>query len=136
MFFGFELLPLLSATLVVLAVGIVWYAPQVFGRVWAEDLDLDTSLLDIEAPGALRRLVLAGVLNFVVMFFLANLVALATAAKVSPIKVVVGLLVIILAVSTITALNERRGLVSFAVTMSYVSLSMLTGVAIIAYWPW
>lgn len=136
MFFGFETLAVVAATLVVLAIGVIWYAPQVFGRVWARGLKLDESILEFETPGNIRRLAVAGIINFVIMIFLANLIVFARELNISPLKFMAGLFAILFLVSLLNAVQERRSLVSFCITTVYGAAIIFVGTAVLAYWPW
>lgn len=136
MFLGLEFFPVLAATAVIMAVGIVWYAPQVFGRVWAKDLDIEVSSLELTAPGALKRLVWAGVANLFIMIFLAQVVLVAEKARLSPIKVLTALFLIVFFVSLLQATQERKSLVNFCITNGFIAITVIIGGSIIAYWPW
>lgn len=135
MIFGFETLSVVAAAAIVLALHVVWYSPQVFGRVWARSLGLDAAVLDMDLA-SIRQLVAMGILYFLGMICLANLMGLTNAVALSPFKIGAGLAGVFVLVGAIQNLQERRGLVSFAVSASFIAIAILVGTIIIGYWPW
>ncbi len=123
------------ATFFAIALGIVWYSPWVFGRVWMHLVGLSES--DLEVPGQWKRMILGGISHFCFFYVIAGmLTSFANSSQLSLYSVTVPLTVGILALISGPVIWERRSVVYFLITGGYAVLSVTSGMYIIALWPW
>ncbi len=122
----------LTATLLALAIGVVWYSPWVCGRIWMKAVGLSDA--DLER-GVWHRFV-AG---FIAQFVLLYAVVVLTSMMRSTISVWTALLFLalaFLAMQSGTVIWERKSLAYFLVNSAYTIAVVVGCSAIVLYWPW
>ena len=137
--FGLEinLFAVATATLMSMALGIIWYSPMVCGTWWMEIVGVREE--DI-ASGVIERgwRFLAGfVLHFIVLASVAYLLrVLGEVTGVSFVRIMVTLSMLIVAGYVSMVIWENKSIRYLGIAGGYALLFLWVGAAIIEYWPW
>ena len=130
--FEINIFAVLTATLVSMAVGLVWYSPWACGNIWMKTVGLSNT--DLER-GVWHRFALGFVAQGVLLVVLTNLFV-QTHTVVPSHLLVVSVTLAVLAVQAGTVIWERKSFVYFLINGVYTSAVIVGGSAIVIYWPW
>ncbi len=123
-----------SATFLSMAVGIVWYSPTLFGRIWQKEHQTN----EIEKRGLNQIKIYIGCFSalFVTQLTLACFVSLTLLFDISVSTLSLVLTVFAIAVLGSSMVWERRSFSYFLVAAGFLTTSIIGGVHILAFWPW
>lgn len=130
-----EIAILVSAILAI-AIGSVWYSPLLFGNHWMRAAGLTEGDLESAKDTMLKSFAGAVVVNIILLYIIAQFVALSQLAGVS-LKMIGSLLTAFLAAVMAGAIIwEQRPLSYLLINVGYSAVVLFGGMAVIWYWPW
>ena len=126
-----ESIPVLVATGVVIAVGIIWFSPAFFGSRWEE-----LGGARAEEGVSMGRYGLGAGLMFLWLVAIAHLLNIGDLGRSLSLGGV-GLLLLVSLLPTLQVmLWERKPFASGVAVVGYLAVSLCVGVVVISLWPW
>jgi hypothetical protein len=122
------------ATIVMVAFGIVWYSPMLFGKRWAAEVGVLDNTLAVRALVA--KFVIHAASMFVALYTISMLVALIDPKRLAPVIAALLLAGAFVILQSGVVIWEKRSLPYFLVNASYSAFSIFAGVSVVLYWPW
>ncbi len=126
----------LTASLLALALGSIWYSPLVFGRHWQKSVGLTDTDLTISNPVLVKSLAVALLSNGAVLFVIAHLVRLRDTYSFSNIELGVSITILLVASVANMVVWEKRSFMYFLIHLGYALLIVCMGIVVFTYWPW
>lgn len=130
--FELNIFSIFAATFLAIAIGIVWYSPWLFGRVWMHAVGVTEE--DLELSRSWHRMVLGGVSQFCFFLLIGNLFTFVERSTLYTFTFLI--LGIVLSFCSGSAISERKSFGYFLVTAGYTILVATLGIFVIALWPW
>lgn len=122
----------LTATLLALAIGVVWYSPWACGHIWMKAVGLRDA--DLE-HGVWHRFVAGFIAQFVLLYAVVYLTHMMR-PTVSAWTTLAFLALAFLAMQSGTVIWERKSLAYFLVNSAYTIVVVVGCSAVVLYWPW
>lgn len=135
--FDINLVAIIAATVVTMAIATVWYSPSVFGKQWMKDVGVTDEDVEAQKQGMWKRFLAASVAQFIVLYILSYFLVIADAYdSTSAIVAAVWMTILVAAVSVSAVIWEKKTLSYFFINAGYTAVTLVGGGAIIFYWPW
>lgn len=136
-FHGVNMLAVLAATLVSIALGVIWYSPYLFGRFWMREVGVTEEEIDTAFLARATRFGSGFLLHGAVFFAIALLFRYFKNVDGAVFtRIVTPVLVCALVPNLSRVVWEKGSLRHFCITGGYTLLFVLVGAGIISYWPW
>lgn len=136
MLFGIDIVSVVVSALLMLAVGSIWYSPLLFGSHWMRATGLTEADLELAKERMWWQLLVAFVVNFVLLFVIAEFVLFSESVD-GTIKYMGTLLVVLLgAVLANIVIWEQKHLSYLLINIGYAAVVIFGGLSVIWYWPW
>ncbi len=135
--FDISLFPVLVATIVAMAIGMVWYSPKIFGTVWTQEGHIVSESSVSTNDAAWKQILIAAIQNFIIIYILAHFLLLADAYPgMNVLTAGVWMAILVAATQLSTVIWEKKSLTYFAITAGYVVTVLLVSSVILTKWPW
>jgi len=122
----------LTATLLALATGVVWYSPWACGRIWMKAVGLSDA--DLE-QGVWHRFAAGFIAQFVLLYAVVYLMSMVR-TTVPAWHALLFLTIVLLALQSGTVIWERKSLAYFLVNSVYTTAVVMGCGLVILFWPW
>lgn len=136
MFENINEVSVLVAAIVAAAVGSIWYSPLLFGSVWMKSIGLTLEEGELPKKEMMTAAVKGVCVQIIFFFIVAEYIAVSEVYNFSLMKMGLSLIILASVYLLQSVIWERRTMAYFLIQIGYVTLSLLGGIAIIAYWPW
>lgn len=132
-----NLVAIVAATVVTMAIATVWYSPSVFGKRWMKDVGITDEDIEAKKQGMWKRFLAASVAQFIVLYILSFFLVIADAFDgTTAIGAAVWITILVAGVSVSAVIWEKKTLQYFLINAGYAAVTLVGGGAIIFYWPW
>lgn len=136
MFENINEVSVLVAAIVAAAVGSIWYSPLLFGSAWMKSIGLTLEEGELPKKEMMTAAVKGVCVQIIFFFIVAEYIAVSEVYNFSLMKMGLSLIILASVYLLQSVIWERRTMAYFLIQIGYVTLSLLGGIAIIAYWPW
>jgi protein-S-isoprenylcysteine O-methyltransferase Ste14 len=136
MFEGIHEVSVLVAALLAIAIGSIWYSPLLFGKHWMRATNLTEADLEFPKGKLIKLLASAFITNIVLLFVIAQFVALAQSVH-EPLRLIGSLITVLLgaAIGSVV-IWEQKPFSYFLIHLGYAAVVVFGGMSVIWYWPW
>lgn len=133
-----NLIAIIAATVVTMAIATIWYSPSVFGKQWMKDAGITEDDIAAQKKGMWKRFLAAFVAQFIVLYILAHLLVIADAfdGSTTAIGASIWVTILVAATSMGAVIWEKKSLRYLFINVGYTAVTLIGGGTIIFYWPW
>lgn len=132
-----NLVAVLVASIVMVAVGTIWYAPGVFGKTWMRAVGITDEDTEREKKVVWKRFLAGFIATFITLYVLAHFLVLADMFDDgNAITAAFWMTVLVGSIAAHAVIWEKRPLSYYFINIGYTALVLIGGGSIIMYWPW
>ena len=135
--FDVSLVPVFVATIAAMAIGMVWYSPQVFGVAWEKEAKIPSDAKDDSLDTLWKMILVALLQNFIIIYILSHFLLIADAYPgVNVLVAGVWMAILVAATQLGSVIWEKKSLVYLGINAGYLVTVLLIATVIISKWPW
>ena len=133
-----NLIAILVASILGMAVGSIWYSPVLFGRPWMQATGITEEESKAMMAKGLWKYLLAGFFaHFITLYVLAHFLVIADAFDgTSAIGAAFWITVLVAAHAAHAVMWEGRNFKYYLINVGYAAVVLIGGGSVLEYWPW
>ncbi len=131
-----DIFAVIGTSLFMMALATVWYSPFLFGRQWMKEVGLTEAVLEEKESESYKHMILTFVSYSVLLSLLSLVVAYAPKLSIDSLYIAGGITLFVAALGVPSVLSEGKSLRYYMIQTGFYVVFIMTGVAMLEYWPW